>query len=336
MNREKGRVGLALLLLTALTCVLSAQEVRQDVRDDVRSDIRIQQFPRSDQSPPPQLSPHTLKVDVDLVLATVTVTNRDGKFVTGLEKENFKITEDKVPQEITYFSSEDVPLSVGIILDVSGSMKDKLKTAVEAAVTFMKGGSPDDEYFLVEFSDRPTETAEFTTDIAKLQSRFMLSTPKGRTALFDAIYMGLAKLEEGNNTKRALLLITDGEDNRSRYTFSNVKEFVKEKDVQMFAIGISNGSMDATAEQGRALLRDLAAISGGNSFFPSSVYRLEEICRNIATELKYQYVLGYHSTNEARDGEWRKIKVTAEYPKNKLTVRAKAGYYAPSPAASNN
>jgi Ca-activated chloride channel family protein len=324
MNPRKGRVGVVLLLLTVLTCVLAAQDAPQ------------QQLPKAaPQSQSPVVSPHALKVDVDLVLATVTVTNRDGRYVTGLEKENFKITEDKVAQEVVYFSSEDIPLSVGIILDVSGSMKDKLKTAIEAAITFMKSGSPDDEYFLVEFADRPTETAEFTTDIAKLQSRFMVSRAKGRTALFDAVYMGLAKLDEGNNTKRALLLITDGEDNRSRYTFSNVKEFVKEKDIQMYAIGITNGVLDAAAEQGRALLRDLAAISGGNSFFPSSVYKLEEICRQIATELKYQYVLGYHSTNQAKDGEWRKIKVTAEYPKNKLTVRAKAGYYAPSTAGNN-
>jgi Ca-activated chloride channel family protein len=315
MNPKKGRVGVVLLLLTALTCALSAQEA-----------------PQSQQ---PQVSAHSLKVDVDVVLATVTVTNRDGRYVMGLEKENFKITEDKVAQEIIYFSAEDIPLSVGIILDVSGSMKDKLKTAIEAAITFMKSGSPDDEYFLVEFADRPTETTEFTTDIEKLQSRFLVSRAKGRTALFDAVYMGLAKLDGGNNTKRALLLITDGEDNRSRYTFSNVKEFVKEKDIQMYAIGITNGVMDAASEQGRALLRDLASISGGNSFFPSSVFKLEEICRQIATELKYQYVLGYHSTNQAKDGEWRKIKVTAEYPKNKLTVRAKAGYYAPSSAGNN-
>jgi Ca-activated chloride channel family protein len=242
-----------------------------------------------------------------------------------------------VPQDITELSSEDIPVSVGIIFDVSGSMKDKLKTAVQAAITFLKGGSPDDEYFLVEFSDKPTEIEDFTNDIAKLQSRFMFSRAKGRTALYDAVYRGLAKLEGGNNQKRALLLITDGEDNRSRYTFSNVREFVKEKDVQMYAIGITSGWSDGSAEQGRSLLRDLASISGGNSFFPSSVLSLENICRNIATELKYQYVLGYHSTNQAKDGEWRKIKVSAEYPNNKLTVRAKAGYYGPTqPTASNN
>ena len=302
-----------------MTCVLSAQ-------------------PRQSQSPKqaPEVSPHSIDVDVDLVLATVTVTDRNGRYVTGLEKENFKLAEDKVPQEISYFSSEDIPLSVGIILDVSGSMKDKLKTAVEAAITFMKGGSPDDEYFLVEFSDKPTGTADFTNDIAKIQSLFLASKAKGRTALFDAVYMGLSKLEQGNNAKRALLLITDGEDNRSRYTFSNVRDFVKEKDVQMYAIGITNGWSDASAEQGRALLRDLAAISGGNSFFPTSVYGLEDICRKIAAELKYQYVLGYRSTNTAKNGEWRKIKVTAEFPNNKLNVRAKQGYYGPQNPAGNN
>jgi Ca-activated chloride channel homolog len=324
MSRARQKVGTALLVFAVFTCVLSAQR---------KADTPQAETPQKDE---PQVSPHGINVDVDLVLANVTVTLRDGRFVTGLEKENFKLYEDKVPQEIAYFSSEDIPLTVGIILDVSGSMKDKLKTAVEAAITFMKGGSPDDEYFLVEFADKPTDTTDFTNDIAKIQSRFMFSKAKGRTALYDAVYMGLSKLERGNNAKRALLLITDGEDNRSRYTFSNVREFVKEKDVQMYAIGITNGWSDASSEQGRALLRDLAAISGGNSFFPSSVYNLEEICRNIAKELKYQYVLGYHSTNKTKDGEWRKIKVTAELPKNKLTVRAKQGYYGPTDTAGNN
>src|ERR1043165_6266818 len=132
MNREKGKLTTPILLLLVLTCVLSAQEQKLEQ------------------------SPHNLRIDVDLVLATATVTDRDGRFVTGLEKENFKISEDKVPQDIEYFSSEDIPVSVGIVFDVSGSMKDKLKTAVQAAITFLKGGSPDDEYFLVEFSDKPT------------------------------------------------------------------------------------------------------------------------------------------------------------------------------------
>jgi Ca-activated chloride channel family protein len=314
MNREKGKPAASLLLLLVLTCVLSAQEQK------------------------PVESQHQLRVDVDRVLVTATVTDREGRFVTGLEKENFKIAEDKVPQEILDFSSEDIPVSVGIVFDVSGSMKDKLKTAVQAAITFLKGGSPDDEYFLVEFSDKPTGS-EFTNDIAKLQQRFMFSKAKGRTALYDAVYMGLSKLEESNNAKRALLLITDGEDNRSRYTFSNVKQYIKEKDVQMYSIGISSGPGDSSAEQGKALLRDLSSISGGEAFFPPSIYHLEDTTRSIAKELKYQYVLGYRSSNTEKDGKYRKIKVTAEYPNNKLTVRAKQGYYAPSPegkASGNN
>lgn len=310
MSREKIKVAVVLLLFTALTCALSAQQ-------------KLEQ------------SPLKLNIDVDLVLATVTVTDREGRFVTGLDKENFKISEDKVPQDIVYFSSEDIPVSVGIVFDISGSMKDKLKTAVEAAITFLKSGSPDDEYFLVEFSDKPTGS-EFTNDIAKLQQRFMFSKAKGRTALFDAVYMGLSKLEDGTNTKRALLLITDGEDNRSRYTFSNVKEFIKEKDIQMYSIGLSNGPGDSSAEQGRALLRDLSSISGGDSFFPPSIYHLADTTRKIATELKYQYVIGYHSTNPSQDGKWRKIKVSAEYPSHKLSVRHKEGYYGPGHESDGN
>jgi Ca-activated chloride channel family protein len=273
--------------------------------------------------------PAKIKVDVDLVLATATVITSDNRYLTGLEKENFEITEDKIAQEIVYFSAEDAPLSVGIIFDVSGSMKDKLKTAIEAAITFMKGGSPEDEYFLVPFADRPEATTEFTNDIAKIQNRFLFSKAKGRTALYDAVYLGLNMVEEGNNIKKALLLITDGEDNRSRYTFSNVKEFIKERDVQIHAIGISSGYSE-TGMDGRAVLEDLASITGGTAHFTRSVRELEDICHRIALELKNQYVIGYHSTNKAQDGKWRKITVKAKEPGQDLRVRARKGYYAPS------
>ena len=307
-HRSNSRIGTGVFLLIVLTCALSAQGLK------------------------PGQSPPSLSVDVDVVEATLTVVNQAGAFVTGLQRENFSIFEDKVPQDIAYFSSEDVPVSVGIVLDVSGSMKDKLQTAVKAAITFMKGGNRDDEYSLVEFADRPTDIADFTGDIARIQSRLMLVRAKGETALYDAVYKGLNKLSEGNNARRALLLITDGEDNRSRYTYSNVKQFVKEKDVQMYAIGISDSFSTYEVEQGRELLRKLADISGGKAFFPPSVSDLGNICRLIALELKNQYVIGYHSTNTARDGEWRKIKVTAEVNKDKLTVRARPGYYAPNPS----
>jgi Ca-activated chloride channel homolog len=289
--------------------------------------LRAQQSRNSAQSP-------SIKVDVDLTLVNATVTDLQSRVVTGLGREHFQVWEDKIEQKIEYFSSEDVPLSLGIIFDVSGSMKDKLSVARDAAVTFLKTGNPDDEYFLVEFSNRPQITQDFTTDITRLQSRLVFTRAQGMTALYDAVYVGLNKIKDGGNTKKALLLITDGEDNRSRYTFSNVKEFLRERDVQIFAIGIVSdwGSQLGVGQSGRALIDDFSNLTGGRAFFPYSVYELEDICAKIAVELKNQYMLGYRSTNENRDGAWRKIRLKINPPKGlpNLNVRGKTGYYAPA------
>src|ERR1051326_2322340 len=275
----------------------------------------------------------TLKIDVDLTLVNATVTDALNRYVSGLEQEHFQIWEDKIEQKIEYFSSEDVPMSLGMIFDVSGSMKDKISTARDAAVTFLKTGNPDDEYFLVEFANRPEVASDFTTDISKLQSKIIFTPAKGMTAMYDAVYVGLEKLKTGNNPKKALLLITDGEDNRSRYTFQNVKDFVKEQDVQIYAIGITDewNSQLSAGRTGRAMLEELADLTGGRAFFPDSVYELEDICTKIAIELKNQYVIGYHSTNPAKDGKWRKLRLKVNPPKGiqHLNVKSKAGYYAP-------
>jgi Ca-activated chloride channel homolog len=275
----------------------------------------------------------TLKVDVDLTLVNATVTDPLNRYVSGLEQEHFQIWEDKIEQKIEYFSSEDVPMSLGMIFDVSGSMKDKISTSRDAAVTFLKTGNPDDEYFLVEFANRPEVASDFTTDISKLQSKIIFTPAKGMTAMYDAVYVGLEKLKTGNNPKKALLLITDGEDNRSRYTFQNVKDFVKEQDVQIYAIGITDewNSQLSAGRTGRAMLEELADLTGGRAFFPDSVYELEDICTKIAIELKNQYVIGYHSTNAAKDGKWRKLRLKVNPPKGiqHLNVKSKAGYYAP-------
>lgn len=282
------------------------------------------------QAPAPS---QTLKVDVELVLVTATVTDSLNRFVSGLEQEHFQLWEDKVQQKVATFSSEDVPISVGVILDVSGSMKDKIATAVDAAGTFLKSGSPDDEYFLSVFSNKPQVISDFTTDITKLQSKLLFTQAKGMTAMYDAVYLGLERLKEGGNPKKALLLITDGEDNQSRYTFSQVRDFVKEQDVQIYAIGIVDdwSSQLSSGRTGRALVEELSAITGGQAFFPNSVYELEDITTKIAIELKNQYVIGYHSTNKADDGKWRKLRMTINPPKSiqNLHVRYKTGYYAP-------
>ena len=276
----------------------------------------------------------TLRVNVDLVLVNATVTDsRTGRPVTGMQREHFEVFEDRVQQEILYFSAEDVALSVGIIFDVSGSMKSKMSDARDAAVAFLKTGSPQDEHFLIPFSGSAEIAQDFTSDISRLQNRLIFTPAQGMTALYDAIYLGLEKVKEGSNPKKALLMITDGQDNRSRYTFRNVREFLKESDVQIYAIGIVDryNSQLAMGRSGRALIQELSNETGGRSFFPTSVYELEDITTKIAVELKNQYVIGYLSTNKNADGEWRRIQVRVNPPRGapRLSVRAKKGYYGP-------
>jgi Ca-activated chloride channel family protein len=314
------------LLLTLPAMILARASRGQDPQAPPPSD-------KTDKQPA-----STLKIDVELVLVNATVTDSLNRYVSGLEAQHFQIWEDQIEQKIEYFNAEDVPISIGVIFDVSGSMKDKINTARVAATTFLKSGNPEDEYFIVSFANRPELMADFTTDITKLQSKLILTPAKGMTAMYDSVYVGLEKLKEGTNPKKALLLITDGEDNRSRYTFQNVKEFVKEQDVQIYGIGIVDdwNSQLSAGKTGRAMIEELAEITGGGAYFPDSVYELEDICTKIAVELKNQYVLGYHSTNETKNGKWRKLRLKVNPPKGiqRLSVRAKQGYYAPTADAA--
>ena len=321
MTRRNWICFVAVFLLVTLPAVMIARTGRS------------QNPPENSGAKPEKQTPQTLKVDVELVLVNATVTDSLNRYVSGLEGTHFQIWEDKVEQKIEYFSAEDVAISIGIIFDVSGSMKDKIRTAQLAAGTFLKTGNPEDEYFLVEFANRPEVASDFTTDITKLQSKLIMTPAKGMTAMYDSVYLGLEKLKEGTNPKKALLLITDGEDNRSRYTFQNVKEFVKEQDVQIYGIGIVDewNSQLGAGKTGRAMIEELSELTGGQAFFPDSVYELDDICTKIAVELKNQYVIGYHTTNGAKDGKWRKIRVKVNPPKGiqRLNVRAKQGYYGP-------
>ena len=321
MTRKNWTLIVAAFLLATLPAVMVARAGRR-------------QTPQETSAGKPDKQPtQTLKIDVDLVLVNASVTDSLNRYVTSLETNHFQLWEDKVEQKIEYFSSEDVPISVGVIFDVSGSMKDKIATARDAAATFLKTGNPEDEYFLVEFANRPEVAADFTTDITKLQSKLIMTPAKGMTAMYDSVYLGLEKLKEGSNPKKALLLITDGEDNRSRYTLQNVKDFVKEQDVQIYSIGVVDAfnSQLGSGRSGRAMIEELADLTGGRAFFPDSVYELEDICTKIAVELKNQYVIGYESTNAAKDGKWRKLRLKVNPPPGlpRLNVRSKSGYYAP-------
>jgi Ca-activated chloride channel family protein len=256
--------------------------------------------------------------------------------VTGLDPDNFRVYEDNVEQEITSFSSEDVPISIGVIFDVSGSMGNKINKAREAAIQFFKTANPRDEFFLVSFNERAELTSGFTNSVEDLQARMMMTPPKGRTALLDAIYLGLSEMRGAHNAKRALLIISDGGDNHSRYNETDVKRLVREADTQLYAIGIYDplGDRNRTPEElyGPSLLSDICDMTGGRVFSVERLEDLPDIATKIGMELRNQYVLGYHPSNKVHDARWRKIKVKLRVPKGlpPLTVYAKTGYYAPS------
>ncbi len=260
-----------------------------------------------------------LKVDVDLVMFSVTVNDGGNRFVSDLKPEHFQVFEDKIEQKIRYFANDVAPMSLGIIFDISHSMQKKLEFAREAAAKFLESGTPDDEYFLVEFSNRAKIAEGFTTDINRLRDRLAFKPAEGSTALYDGIYLGLSELKRGQNPKKALLLITDGEDNHSRYSRGDIREFIREADAQIYVIDL-----------GRALLGDLAEMTGGHSYHVS-VDDLEDTCEKIALELKSQYVIGYESTNTSKDGKFRKVRVRVAPPTGmgKLSIRTRDGYYAP-------
>ena len=278
----------------------------------------------------------TLHVDVEVALVNVTVTDPYNRLVTGLDPDNFRVYEDNVEQEIVTFSAEDVPISIGVVFDFSGSMSNKVGKAREAALQFFKTANPQDEFFLVSFNERAELTSAFTNSVEDLQSRLMLTSPKGRTALLDAIYLGLSEMRGAHNAKRALLILSDGGDNHSRYNENDIKRLVREADTQLYAIGIFDplGSRNRTPEElkGPSLLSEVTEMTGGRVFAVERLEDLPDIATKIGMELRNQYVLGHRPSNKAHDARWRKIKIKLRAPRGlpPLTVFAKTGYYAPS------
>ena len=274
-------------------------------------------------------------LDVELALVTVTVTDPYNRLVTGLEPDNFRVFEDNVEQEVVTFSSEDVPISVGVILDLSGSMANKLGKAKQAALQFLSTANPEDEFFLVGFNDRAELLAPFTNNIEDLQSKMLTPAAKGKTALLDAIYLGLTQMRKARKGKRALLIISDGGDNNSRYTEKDIQRLVREADTQLYSVGIfeSFEYRSRTPEElnGPTLLNEIAELTGGRSFAVEDANELPDIAAKIGVELRNQYVVGYRPSHKQHDARWRKIKVKLRAPKGlpPLTPYAKTGYYAP-------
>lgn len=271
-----------------------------------------------------------IRLDRQLVTVHVTVSDPYGRFVTGLDQSHFEIFDDKVKQSIEFFSDSDVPITLGIIYDVSGSMQSRISRSLHALRRFVDTSHVDDEYFLVGFNQRAQLIRDFTTSGESVVNSLTLVQPQGRTALYDATYIGVEKAKQGRHTKRALLVISDGQDNNSRYTFSELRTLIKESDVQIYAIGITDIVSDRElGPYGESVLEELSRTTGGRAFFPSSEEELADVCTQIALELRNQYSIGYYPSSDIRDGKWHKIKVKVNPPPGlpRLSVRSKEGYF---------
>jgi Ca-activated chloride channel homolog len=275
-------------------------------------------------------------VDSTLVVIPVTVTDPTNRFVLGLEKEDFTILEDGVQQKITHFSGEDAPLSVGIVVDTSGSMGFKMDTSHRAVTEFLKTMNAQDEAFLIQVADKAEIVQGFTGDMRQIEDHMKTLHSGGLTALLDAVELGVREMKKAKNPRKAVVIVSDGGDNNSRYTATDIKDVVKEADTQIFAFGVFDPvifpQLSAEEVSGPRLLAQIADQTGGRAFGASQFSQLPGIAEKIAIELRNQYVLGYAPTNNERDGKYRKVEVKVKQPSGlpALKARWRLGYYAPS------
>jgi Ca-activated chloride channel family protein len=279
---------------------------------------------------PGQRQDDKVRLGTNIVSLTVTVTDSYGRFVTGLDRDHFEVFDDKVKQQIAHFSDVDAPVSLGVVYDVSGSMKERINRSIRALKRFIETSHDDDDFFLIAFNDRAKLVQDFTTSGDHLISHLMFVEPKGSTALYDAAYLAVEKVQQGRHTKKALLIISDGQDNNSRYTYKELRNRIKEADVIVYAIGITDPASDSLAGFGRGVLEEMTRMTGGRSFFPNAYNEPElvEICTRIALELRHQYSMGFYPTAAASDARWHKVQVKVNPPKGlgRLSLSYKDGY----------
>jgi len=309
---------------------LTAQTSTNEVHITPRSAASTISTSRSSMRPGGAMIP-LIRTETALVLVPVSVTDPSERFVTGLKQENFKIFENKKPQTIQNFSKEHVPVSIGIILDVSGSMKDKVERVREAVTQFCEAANPDDEFFMITFSDQARVAVDFTLSSEDIERDLLFVQPKGRTSLLDAIQLGLHKMQRSRYGRKALLIISDGGDNHSRHSEKQIKALSKESDVMVYSIGIFDRYVPTVEEmEGPALLSELAEPTGGRAYTMNNASEIAVVARRIGMELRTQYVLGYRPRNSTGDGRWHKIRVKLMLPRkfSFLRTHAKTGYYA--------
>jgi Ca-activated chloride channel homolog len=291
-----------------------------------------------------EVTPATFRADAQMVLVPVTVTDRNGKTITGLRAQNFTLLEDQQAQQIMSFGSEDAPCSVGLVLDISGSMRNLLSTAKEVAHAFLGAANPDDEFLLLTVSTQPDAVSGFTTDVAALENTIEFSRPGGLTALIDTVYLGLSRMKAAKRPRRALLIVSDGIENHSRYTKSELMRVALEADVQVYAIIIDNPAATASGNtipfrpalvrkpgdqaadrQGPQLLEELSDKTGGLHFRVRTAAEAKQAVLEAGEALRYQYVIGYQPPNSEGGGKWHRIRIKSDVPK--VNVYARSGYY---------
>ncbi len=283
--------------------------------------------------PEPVSKTPRIRVEANLVLVPMTVTDPMNRLVTGLERENFQVYDNNIGQSIKSFSTEDAPVTIGIVFDLSGSMQSKFVRARKALSEFLRTSNPADEFFVVGFNDRPAVIVDYTSDVDDVEARMVMLKPENRTALIDAVYLGINKLKQAKYERKALLIVSDGGDNRSRYSESELRRVVRESDVQIYSIGIFDAYAPTSEEElGPVLLTDISEMTGGRMFKVSSAEDMGDIASRISQELRNEYVVGYRPSDIKKDGNWRKLKVQLVQPPGlpTLSVHFRQGYYAPS------
>jgi VWFA-related protein len=329
MPRAAKSAPLALAASAVLIAVAAASLVRAQ-----------QQAP----APPPQEpSGYAITRDVNLVVLHASVVNARGQFVPGLKQENFRVFEDKIEQKLSVFRQEDIAVSLGLVIDNSGSMRDKVTQVRTAALSFVKASNPQDESFVVNFNDDfyLDTVNDFTSDIKELQDALDRIDSRGSTGLYDAVIGSLDHLKKGRKDKKVLLVISDGLDNASRRSLEDAVREAQRSDAVIYAIGIFSDE-DLRQNRGqmrkaRGALTDLTTATGGLAFFPDSADETEALCTQIAHDIRNQYTMAYSPTNTARDGKFRSVQVQVTPPKGmgKLTVRTRTGYF-PRGTSSGN
>jgi VWFA-related protein len=273
----------------------------------------------------------TLSLDVQLVPLNVTVLDRKGSFVPGLTKDNFQVLENGQAQEIQLFSNEDVPVTIGLLVDSSGSMRDRRREVVSAALAFVEASKPEDEMFVVNFNEEVqlglAPDQPFSSNVAQLREALSRLVVRGQTSLYDALWMALDHLKKGRHDKKALVVLSDGADNASAHSFQETLGAARRSQATIYSVGIYEpGSEDRDPKS----LRELSRATGGEAVFPQSIDEVEAVCKHFARTIRTQYTLGYSPSNTAKDGSYRALRVAASAPNlSKLTVRTREGYFAP-------